>query len=126
MSAVLIQTDRRIMTKQNKNLTAVAVTDCKMNTGIEVCFGKAKYFFVADTESRMCEFAENPGLKCSESAGLKAAKFLINRGVKTVISSNFGAAVKEEFDKNNVRIVIMSDKFKYLSDIKWINNLKRK
>lgn len=112
--------------KQNNNITAVAVTDCSMESGIEACFGKAKYFFVADTESGKSEFAENPGLKSNESAGLKAAKFLIKLGVKTVISSNFGAAVKEEFDKNNVRIVIVSDKFKYLSDIKWINNLKRK
>jgi predicted Fe-Mo cluster-binding NifX family protein len=56
-----------------------------------------------------------------KNSGREAALFLIKKGIKTVISSNFGVPVKKLFDKNKVQMVIISSKVKYLNEIEWVN-----
>ncbi|MCU0373284.1 MAG: hypothetical protein MUE56_08600 [Ignavibacteria bacterium] len=105
------------------NLTAIAVKEADINTKLEECFGKSEYFFIADPENKNFEFVKNPGLDSVKMSGRRAALFLARNKITTVISSNFGASVKKVFDKNKIRLVILSPKYKLLKDIEWVRKL---
>ena len=110
--------------KQKNVLMAIAVKSESLKSEIESCFGKAEYFFIADMDKKKYEFRKNPGSCIKENSGKKAAHFLLQLGVRCVISYNFGATVKNIFDRNNVQIVMLSDKYKYLNEIKWTSKFK--
>jgi len=105
-------------------MIAISVTDNNLDTKLEDCFGKAHYFLLADIKNKNYKFVKNPGLEFIKMSGIRAASFLVRSGVKTVISSNFGASVKKIFDKNKVQIVILSKKYNSLKEIKWLKNLE--
>jgi predicted Fe-Mo cluster-binding NifX family protein len=107
-------------------MTAISVEENNVNTKLEECFGKSHYFLLASPKTNQYEFIINPGVKSIKMSGVKAAKFLVKCGVKTVISSNFGVSVKKIFDKNKVQIVILSKKYNFLKDIEWFNKLIEK
>jgi predicted Fe-Mo cluster-binding NifX family protein len=102
-------------------MTAITVSENIKNAKIEDCFGKSEYFFIINKQTKEYHFEKNPAKALLKHSGQKAALFLIKKGVKTIISSNFGVPVKKLFDKNNVQMVIISSKIKNLNDIKWIN-----
>jgi predicted Fe-Mo cluster-binding NifX family protein len=106
--------------KTEKNLIAISVTEENLNSKLEECFGKSHFFLLIDSKSKKYRFVKNPGVEFSKFSGKKAALFLVRNGVKTIVSSNFGAFVKKIFDKNKVQMVIISSRIKYLNDIKWI------
>lgn len=109
---------------RKKELIAIAVKNESLKSEIGNCFGKAEFFFIADMEKKKYEFRKNPGADAKDNSGKKAAQFLIKLGVGSIISYNFGAVVKEIFDRNNVQIVMLSDKYKYLNEIKWTSKFK--
>jgi len=106
-------------------MIAISVTENNINTRLEDCFGKSRYFFLADIKSNYYKFVKNPGLNIKKMSGKRAALFLAENSVKTVISSNFGVTVKKIFDRNKIQIVLLSNKYIYLKDIEWINNPKQ-
>lgn len=103
-------------------MTAVAVSENVSNAKVEECFGKSEYFFIIDEQNKKSYFAKNPAKGLPKNSGKEAALFLIKEGVTTVISANFGVAVKRIFDKNKVQMVIISPDIESLNDIKWISN----
>ena len=112
------------MKKQKEiNLTAITVSEDNMDSKLEECFGKSRFFFIADIDNKNYKFLKNPGLEFTNMTGKQAALFLIRNGVKTVVSSNFGVSVKKIFDKNKIQIVILSNKYKFLKDIEWITQI---
>lgn len=104
-------------------MTAITVSENKPNAKIEECFGKSEYFFVVDKQTKESYFVKNPAKELVKHSGRDAALFLIKKGVKTVISANFGIPVKKLFDKNNIQMILISSKIKYLNDIKWVAEL---
>jgi predicted Fe-Mo cluster-binding NifX family protein len=102
-------------------MTAITVKTDDTNSLLDDCFGKSEYFFIYDSKSGVYEFIKNPVKDSKKMSGKKAASFLIEKGIKTLITTNIGSEVKRIFDKNNIQIVIISKKFRYLKDIKWIN-----
>ena len=103
-------------------MIAIAVKRNNINSAIDDCFGKCEYFFLYDKTENSFMFIDNPAKKVKNKKGLKAASYLIKTGVKTVISGNFGIPVKKLFDKHKVQMVMASNKYKTLKDIKWIHS----
>jgi|WetSurMetagenome_2_1015567.scaffolds.fasta_scaffold226462_1 predicted Fe-Mo cluster-binding NifX family protein len=103
-------------------MIAITVSENKKNAKIESCFGKSEYFFIIDIHTKEPYFIKNSAKGLLKNSGKEAASFLIKKGVKTVISANFGVPVKEIFDKHKVQMVIISSKIKNLNDIKRIKN----
>jgi predicted Fe-Mo cluster-binding NifX family protein len=102
-------------------MIAITVSENIKNAKIEDCFGKSEYFFIINKKTKESYFEKNPAKELLKNSGREAALFLIKKGVKTVISSNFGVPVKKLFDKNKVQMVMISSKIKYLNDIEWVN-----
>lgn len=101
-------------------MIAITVKNSNINSQLYDCFGKSEYFFLYDSKKEKYEFIKNPGKDSKKMSGKKAATFLIDKGVKTIITTNLGSGVKKLFDKNNIQIVIVSKMYKTLKDIEWI------
>mgnify|MGYP001319097963 CR=1 FL=1 len=95
-------------------MIAVTVKNNTLNSEIENCFGKAKYFYLFDEASGNSEFCLNPGYDLESGAGSKAVKFLVSKGVQTLISINIGIKAKKLLDEKKVQIVIVPLKYRLL------------
>lgn len=104
----------------------IAFTVCsdKEDSQIQECFGKSNYFYIIDKTNSKKYFLQNTAKDFPKNSGKNAAMILINKGVKTVVSSNFGTNVKKIFDKHKIQIVILSTKYKTLQDIKDLSIIK--
>ncbi len=98
-------------------MIAITIEEENINSKINDCFGKSEYFIIIDSKNKKYKFFRNPGSEDENFSGVKAAKFLINKGVNTVFSNNFGIKVKRIFDRNKVQLVLLSDRFTNLSTI---------
>jgi len=78
-------------------------------------FGRCSYFVVFDTESRSTEFIPNPNIDAVEGAGPASVQLVASRGVKKVVSGEFGAKVKSLFDSLQIQLVILNDPEKKLA-----------
>jgi predicted Fe-Mo cluster-binding NifX family protein len=71
-------------------------------------FGRCHYFVVYDTLTGVCEFIPNPGIDHLEGAGVAAVNLMAEKGVKKVVSGEFGTKVKSLFDQLQVQLVSVS------------------
>ena len=98
-------------------MKAITVKEDNINSPLEDCFGKAKYFCFVDNDPEKIEFSINPGNNLLKGSGKKAISYLLERGVETVISRNYGITVKKILNKHNIQTVIIPSKYKKLSEI---------
>jgi predicted Fe-Mo cluster-binding NifX family protein len=86
-------------------------------------FGRCSYFVVFDTESQSTEFIPNPNKENIEGAGAAAVQLIASRGVKKVVSGEFGAKVKSIFDSLQIQLIILNDpKIKICDIIELLNH----
>ena len=97
----------------------VAITSTGNGPGnkIDSRFGRCSYFAIYDTESNSTEYIPNPNKESIEGAGPAAVEFIASRGVKKVISGEFGSKVKPIFDQLRIQLVVFNDPEKSISDI---------
>jgi predicted Fe-Mo cluster-binding NifX family protein len=96
---------------------AITSTGNGPNNKIDSRFGRCSYFVIYDTESKSAEYIPNPNKESIEGAGPAAVEFVAARGVKKVISGEFGAKVKSIFDQLQIQLVVVNDPEKSISDI---------
>ena len=98
-------------------MKAITVKEDNLNSPLEDCFGKAKYFCFIDNDPEKIEFSLNPGYDSLKGSGKKAVSYLLKRGVETVISRNYGITVKKMLNKHSIQTVIIPEKYESLSQI---------
>lgn len=69
---------------------AISVNQPESSAPLERRFGRCRYFLLVDPTTRTWEAEANPAAEASGGAGTQAAQFLSKRGVKTVLSGDFG------------------------------------
>jgi predicted Fe-Mo cluster-binding NifX family protein len=80
-------------------------------------FGRCSYFVVYNTETRSVEFIPNPNKDQVEGAGPASVQLVASRGVKKVVSGEFGAKVKSVFDQLQIQLIVLPDPNKSIDDI---------
>jgi predicted Fe-Mo cluster-binding NifX family protein len=80
-------------------------------------FGRCSYFVVYDTDSQATEFIPNPYKENIEGAGQASVQLVASRGAEKVISGEFGAKVKSLFDSLKIKLIILKDPERKISDI---------
>jgi len=98
-------------------MKAITVKEDNINSPLEDCFGKAKYFCFVEDNPEKIEFVLNPGNDLMKGSGEKAVSYLIEKGVEIVISRNYGITVKKILNKHNIQTVIIPEKYESLSQI---------
>jgi len=96
---------------------AITSTGNGPDNKIDTRFGRCSYFVIYDTESNSTEYIPNPTKESIEGAGPAAVEFVASKGVKKVISGEFGAKVKPIFDQLSIQLVVINDPEKSISDI---------
>jgi predicted Fe-Mo cluster-binding NifX family protein len=96
---------------------AITSTGNALTSKLDSRFGRCSYFVVYDTETRSVEFIPNPNKDQVEGAGPASVQLVASRGVKRVVSGEFGAKVKSVFDQLQIQLIIFPDQEKSISDI---------
>ena len=96
---------------------AITSTGNSPESLLDTRFGRCSYFVVYDTENQATEYIPNPNKDCIEGAGPASVQLVASRGVKKVISGEFGAKVKSIFDSLQIQLIIINDPEKKISEI---------
>ncbi len=76
-------------------------------------FGRCKYFVIVDlSQDKKVEVLENPYREEVKGAGVQAARFILNQGVKRVYTGNLGPGAEKVLRAAGVEIVKTGDKIK--------------
>jgi predicted Fe-Mo cluster-binding NifX family protein len=96
---------------------AITSTGNSPDANLDSRFGRCSYFVVYDTESRSTEFIPNPNKENVEGAGPASVQLVASRGVRKVVSGEFGAKVKSIFDSLQIQLIVLNDPEKKIHEI---------
>jgi predicted Fe-Mo cluster-binding NifX family protein len=96
---------------------AITSTGNSHDATLDSRFGRCSFFVVFDTETHATEFIPNPNQENIEGAGPASVQLVASRGVKKVVSGEFGAKVKSIFDSLQIQLVVLNDPEKKISEI---------
>ena len=96
---------------------AITSTGNALTAKLDGRFGRCACFVVYDTETGASEFIPNPNKDQIEGAGQASVQLVASKGVKKVISGEFGAKVKSLFDQLQIQLIILPDQEKSINDI---------
>lgn len=96
---------------------AITSTGNSPESTLDSRFGRCSYFVVFDTETHATEFIPNPNKESIEGAGPASVQLVASRGVKKVVSGEFGAKVKSIFDSLQIQLVVLNEPEKKISEI---------
>lgn len=96
---------------------AITSTGNSPESNLDSRFGRCSYFVVYDNESHSTEFIPNPNKENVEGAGPASVQLVASRGVKKVVSGEFGAKVKAIFDQLQIQLIVLNEPEKKISDI---------
>lgn len=72
-------------------------------------FGRCPYFVIYDLESSGYEIIPNPNINKVEGAGPAAVQLVAGKGVKKVVSGEFGAKIKSLFDQLQIQLITVPE-----------------
>jgi len=96
---------------------AITSTGNSLDASLDSRFGRCSYFVIYDTESQSTEFIPNPNKEALEGAGPASVQLIASRGVKKVVSGEFGAKVKNLFDSMQIQLIVLNDTEKKISEV---------
>jgi len=76
-----------------------------LDSRVQPVFGRCEYFIFVDPDSMAFEAEPNPYASASEKAGVESAELIIEKGAKTVLTSQVGAKARQVLDDAGVEIV---------------------
>jgi predicted Fe-Mo cluster-binding NifX family protein len=96
---------------------AITSTGISLDSRLDSRFARCSCFVIYDTESQAMEFIPNPNRENLEGAGPASVELLAARGVRKVISGEFGAKVKSFFDQLQIQLIVLHDTEKRITEI---------
>lgn len=96
---------------------AITSTGNTLTSKLDSRFGRCSYFVIYDTETQSVEFVPNPNKDHVEGAGPASVQLVASRGVKKVVSGEFGSKVKSVFDQLQIQLIVLPDPEKDINDI---------
>ncbi|MEN6456248.1 MAG: NifB/NifX family molybdenum-iron cluster-binding protein [Prolixibacteraceae bacterium] len=96
---------------------AITSTGNALTSKLDSRFGRCSYFVIYDTETKSVEFIPNPNKDHVEGAGPASVQLVASKGVKKVVSGEFGAKVKAVFDQLQIQLIVLPDPEKEINDI---------
>ncbi len=112
--AILISNKTNNKLKMKIAITSVGNSpDAKLDSH----FGRCSYLVIYDTKTQSTEYIPNPCKENVEGAGPATARFVAARGVKKVVSGEFGGKVKSIFDSLQIQLVVLHVADRSVSDI---------
>ncbi len=98
-------------------ITAISAPENRFDSQINKHFARCNYFVIHDSISGSVEFLPNPNKDKIEEAGKKSAEMLHSRGVKQIVSGDFGTRVKALLDRFQIRMIVVKNSSQTVSNI---------
>ena len=86
---------------------AVSATGKDLNCQIDPRFGRCQYFVFIDPETMEIEALENEGLMAMGGAGVQAAQFIVQKGVKALITGNLGPNAASALSASGIKVYLV-------------------
>ena len=96
---------------------AITSTGNTLESKLDSRFGRCSYFVIYDTDTKATEFVPNSNKENIEGAGPASVQLVASRGVKKVVSGEFGSKVKAIFDSLQIQLVVISNQEKTIKEI---------
>jgi predicted Fe-Mo cluster-binding NifX family protein len=87
---------------------AISSTGKDLDCQIDPRFGRCQYFIFVDPETMEFEASENEGLMASGGAGVQAAQFIVQKGVKGLITGNLGPNAASAVSASGIKVHLVS------------------
>lgn len=102
----ILQTRRETVTnKGDKTMTiAIPVEEKSPEVGVCPSFGRAPWFFLYNNVTKEHTYLDNPAASAQGGAGILAAQFVADNGVKALLTPRCGANAEEVLRKAEVLI----------------------
>lgn len=84
---------------------------------LDIHFGRCSYFVIYDTETDATEYIPNMNKENIEGCGPASVQLVSSRGVKKIVSGEFGAKVKAITDSFQIQLIVFKDQEKTISEI---------
>lgn len=75
-----------------------------LNSSIDQRFGRARYYIIADSQSKDFKAIENPAAQASRGAGVAAAQIVNDQSVSAVIVSFIGPNSHQAFQSTDIKV----------------------
>jgi len=97
----------------------IAITSAgnTLESKVDSRFGRCAYFVIYDTEYHLIEILPNPNREHTDGSGPSSVQFLASKGIKKVVSGEFGAKVKSIFDSLKIQLIMVKDPEKTVAQI---------
>ncbi|MFZ5941379.1 MAG: NifB/NifX family molybdenum-iron cluster-binding protein [Bacteroidota bacterium] len=96
---------------------AITSTGNDVHAKLDKRFGRCSYFVIYDTELHSVEFIPNPNREAEEGAGPASVQFVASRGVKKIVSGEFGLKIKSLLDSLKIQMISLNDEEKTVQEI---------
>lgn len=89
----------------------VAITSTGNDLGAKMDrrFGRCPFFVIYNLATAGYEIVPNPNVNKLEGAGPAAVQLVAEKGVKKVVSGEFGAKIKSLFDQLQIQLITVPD-----------------
>lgn len=85
---------------------AITSTGNSLESRIDERFGRCAYFVIYDTQSKSMEFIPNPHKDAESGAGPATVQLVASRGVKMIVSGEFGMKIKSLLDSLKIQMIV--------------------
>ena len=86
---------------------AISSAGKNLDSQIDPRFGRCQYFIFVDPETMEFEASENEGLMASGGAGVQAAQFIVQKGVKALITGNLGPNAASALSASGIKVYLV-------------------
>jgi len=97
--------------------TAICSQGNRLESHLDERFGRCSHFVIYDQISGGIEFLPNPGKEAEEGAGPAAVQFLASRGVRKIVSGEFGLKIKPLLDSLKIQMIILKNSGKTVQQV---------
>jgi predicted Fe-Mo cluster-binding NifX family protein len=96
---------------------AITSTENRLEAKMDRRFGRCMYFVIYDLETGGYEIIPNPNQNMIEGAGPASVKLVAGKGVKKIVSGEFGAKIKSLFDQLQIQLITFDSEEKTVQEI---------
>jgi len=97
----------------------IAITSAgnTLDSTLDERFGRCAYFVIHDTESKSTRFVLNTNKEAQEGAGPASVQLIASEEVNEIVSGEFGMKIKSLLDSLNIKMTMIKEHDKKISEI---------
>ena len=85
---------------------AITASNPDLSSPVDPRFGRCPYFIIVDPDTLEFEANENTNITASSGAGIQAAQFVANKGVKALLTGSCGPNAFQTLQAAGVEVIV--------------------